>query len=102
MNAELVPFRNGEHNSETAWIIDRVITPLSIPERYNQPILSLFGHVRLGARVALSGKSPNNNPKVMSSLPMASGIFLWYRPLEMNTITSYGFFKDQPLISHEE
>jgi len=28
MNAELPPFRNGEHNSESMSIIDRVITPL--------------------------------------------------------------------------
>ena len=29
MNAELPPFKNGEHNSECASTIDRVITPLS-------------------------------------------------------------------------
>jgi len=28
MNAELPPFKNGEHNSESVSIIDRVITPL--------------------------------------------------------------------------
>jgi len=28
MNAELPPFKNGEHNSEKATTIDRVITPL--------------------------------------------------------------------------
>jgi len=28
MNAELPPFKNGEHNSESASTIDRVITPL--------------------------------------------------------------------------
>ena len=28
VNAELPPFKNGEHNSENASIIDRVITPL--------------------------------------------------------------------------
>ena len=30
MNAELPPFKNGDHNSESAFIIDRVITPLII------------------------------------------------------------------------
>jgi len=29
MNAELPPFKNGEHNSESASILDRVITPLN-------------------------------------------------------------------------
>jgi len=28
MNAELPSFKNGEHNLEGAWTIDRVITPL--------------------------------------------------------------------------
>jgi len=28
MNVELPPFKNGEHNSESASTIDRVITPL--------------------------------------------------------------------------
>ena len=28
MNAELPPFKNGEHNSDGASTIDRVITPL--------------------------------------------------------------------------
>jgi len=28
MNAELPPFKNGEHNSEGASTIDRVMTPL--------------------------------------------------------------------------
>jgi len=28
MNAELPPFKNGEHNYESVSIIDRVITPL--------------------------------------------------------------------------
>jgi len=30
MNAELPPFKSGEHNSENASIIDRGITPLMI------------------------------------------------------------------------
>jgi len=30
MNAELPPFKNGEHNSERASTVDRDITPLSI------------------------------------------------------------------------
>jgi len=30
MNAELLPFKNGEHNSESASTIDRVIAPLMI------------------------------------------------------------------------
>ena len=30
MNAELPPFKNGEHNSESTSTIDRVITPLNI------------------------------------------------------------------------
>ena len=29
MNAELPPFKNGEHNSESTSTIDRVITPLN-------------------------------------------------------------------------
>jgi len=29
MNAELPPFKNGEHNSQSVLTIDRVITPLS-------------------------------------------------------------------------
>jgi len=37
MNAELHPFKNGEHNSESASTIDRVITPLKI---ILQPILN--------------------------------------------------------------
>ena len=28
MSAELPPFMNGEHNSESAWTLDRDITPL--------------------------------------------------------------------------
>jgi len=30
MNAELPPFKNGEHNSKSATTIDRDITPLSL------------------------------------------------------------------------
>jgi len=30
MNAELPAFKNGEHNSENGFTIDRVITPLKI------------------------------------------------------------------------
>jgi len=30
MNAELPPFKNVEHNSESASTIDRVITPLNL------------------------------------------------------------------------
>jgi len=30
MNAELPPFKNGEHNSESTLTIDRVITPLTL------------------------------------------------------------------------
>ena len=29
MNAQLPPFKNGEHNSESASTINRVITPLN-------------------------------------------------------------------------
>ena len=32
VNAELPPFQNGEHNSESVSTIDRVITPLSYPK----------------------------------------------------------------------
>jgi len=30
MNAQLPPFKNGEHNSESAYTVDRDITPLNI------------------------------------------------------------------------
>jgi len=33
MNVKLPPFKNGEHNSESASTIDRVITPLILKTR---------------------------------------------------------------------
>ena len=40
MNAELPPFKNGEHNSESASTIDHVITPLT--DNYEGIVLDLW------------------------------------------------------------
>jgi len=59
MNAELPPFKNEEHNSESASTIDRVITSLRLNENnfllnYSGPMydvrnkrLIAFGHILL-------------------------------------------------------
>jgi len=45
MNAELPPFKNGEHNSESASTIDLVITPLTL---LTLCIFDNFALLRLG------------------------------------------------------
>jgi len=59
MNAELPPFKNGEHNPESASTIDRVITPLM-----NRISVKLVGVVR--ARVSIlmmeACQGRNSNP----------------------------------------
>ena len=47
MNAEMPPFKNGEHNSESASTIDRVITPLKLLIEFPVPIQSFEGSERI-------------------------------------------------------
>jgi len=42
MNAELPPFKNGEHNSESASTVDRVITPLTSLNNKVNTLYSVF------------------------------------------------------------